>query len=123
MKSIELTNKHKNKLLEMCNKLFPEYLVNDYNYWEISANPNYITYVKWNHEAEWGEQLFKIHWFEFCMTHLFDKLFKDPNKLSKDLRYNFILTFESISDYDYHKLLVLDNHPIDYLYGHFKTME
>jgi len=119
MKNIELTEDHKSKLLEMCKKLFPEY--------EISVNhvgEGYINHVIF-YEAHdqmykpiqhyppgkpFPKRLFKIHWFEFCMTHLKDKLQDKLEKVSK-------------LDYDYQMKAYdswWESHPIDYLYEEFK---
>jgi len=68
MKSIELTEKHKEKLLEMCKTLFPEY--------------NDIIMFSKDQEVNYEEEDFidfdnkHIHWFEFVMTTLCSNLYK-----------------------------------------------
>jgi hypothetical protein len=109
MKPIELTEKHKEKLLEMCRILFPEY-----KYWNLHNGTcdlcmeNTLDYSteekpKWN---SWN----RIHWFEFCMTHLCDKI-KSLNGFN--------------DDYDCDTNLMscwFESHPIDYLYEEFKKL-
>ena len=100
MKNIELTEDHKSKLLEMCKELFPEYIetylgVNDYD----PEPDGYIYFTK-------NKNITRIHWFEFCMTHLCDKIFIHDESLNE-----FLLTFN------------VDKHPIDYLYEEFKKLK
>lgn len=91
MNSIQLTEEHKSKLLEMCEKLFPEY---DFTLdkWEqcfvtlgLKTKDLYETH---------------IYWFEFCITHL-------PYKLK-------------LSRYQITRLILDTTHPVDYLYDEFK---
>ena len=100
MKNIELTEDHKSKLLEMCKELFPEY-------------PDLQFGVKEKHN--WSKEYLVfgltgnvpiIHWFEFCMTHLCDKVFIHDESLNE-----FLLTFN------------VDKHPVDYLYEEFKKLK
>jgi len=109
MKSIELTEYHKSKLLEMCTKLFPKnkldslqfgtlkFLINYYE--KKDPNNSKITFGGW-------DKIIEIHWFEFCMTHLCDKIFIHDESLNE-----FLLTFN------------VDKHPIDYLYEEFKKLK
>lgn len=124
MKSIQLTEEQKEKLLEMCKELFPEYnnikikctlkgkkiTVSKRIYFDGSGNmmgfpkkemadvDPYITY-------DW------IHWFEFCMTHLQDKL--------KGLG-----GFENDFDCDVNLMSCwYESHPVDYLYSEFKKLK
>jgi len=67
MKSIELTEEHKSKLLEMCTKLFPEHkwsFRNDYEHVGMLDRDIY------------NNNFTRIHCFEFCMTHLQEKILK-----------------------------------------------
>ena len=97
MKNIELTENHKSKLLEMGKVLFPEYV-------EIDFNKSGLLTL-WKEKCpsiQWSE----IHWFEFCMTHLCDKVFIHDESLNE-----FLLTFN------------VDKHPVDYLYEEFKKLK
>ena len=100
MKNIELTEDHKSKLLEMCKVLFPEYPdlqfgVKEKHNW----SKEYLVFGLTGNEPI-------IHWFEFCMTHLCDKIFIHDESLNE-----FLLTFN------------VDKHPIDYLYEEFKKLK
>ena len=92
MKSIELTEEHKSKLLEMCKALFPEYSLKT----KLSITGNLLL-------GNGMDKKFtnRIHWFEFCHEHLSPKVLGDtnlifcgPNRL----------------------------HPIDFLYEQFKKL-
>ena len=91
MNSIELTEEHKSKLLEMCETLFPKY---DFTLdkWEFC----FVTFGLKTYSL-YTEH---IHWFEFCMTHL-------SEKIDCDLAHNIIY---------------MKKHPIDYLYEEFKKL-
>jgi hypothetical protein len=62
MKSIELTQEHKDKFLEMCKALFPEYSDWKYGSYKINSTDRLFFADK--------KQSYDFHWFEFCMTHL-----------------------------------------------------
>jgi len=75
-----------------------------------------------------------IHWFEFCITHLWLKVFPDtksmmfgePCKKSNSIEhYNYLIHWLAGYPKDYFgKKLNLENyHPIDYLYKHFKKLK
>jgi hypothetical protein len=94
MKSIKLTKEHKNRLLEMCKTLFPEWKAHS-----LITDEQYIS----DDSGDFSEsdETFKIHWFEFCMTHLIDKL---------ELEYASIV-------------FLTENHPVDCLYEEFKKIK
>ena len=98
MKNTKLTKEHEFKLLKMCNKLFPEY--EDIYLFSKDQEDNYTEkdFLSFNDDH--------IHWFEFCMTHLCDKVFIHDESLNE-----FLLTFN------------VDKHPVDYLYEKFKEYE
>ncbi len=98
MKPLQLTNEHKEKLLEMCKALFPEYkhfgFENDY------SDEGMMEY----HNNDWNKMKL-IHWYEFCHTQLVDKIF---NKYNNKLQ------------------CIIDTwcgNPIDYLYEQFITLK
>jgi len=103
MKNIELTEDHKSKLLEMCKKLFPEYTeiylgINDYD-------DNFDGFIYFQKTIPLISNIIEsVHWFEFCMTHLCEKIFVDDESLN-----DYLLTFN------------VDKHLIDYLYEEFKN--
>lgn len=131
MKSIELTEEHKSKILEMCKALFP----NDEFSWEYEMYgrglkeefndvlcvfhklDEPIKHIHNDKEYIQTEIDFNIHWFEFCTTHLFEKIFVKPSG------------YESIDDYISMtgSFLLMNSssvsfHPVDYLYAKFKTL-
>lgn len=97
MKAIQLTDEHRSKLLEMCEKLFPEYThINMFvNGWEYSRDMDYIAF---DNLTDYGE----IHWFEFCMTQIAPRVCKSQG---------IIITFDG------------KYNPIDYLYSEFKKLK
>lgn len=122
MKSIELTEEHKSKLLEMCKILFPEY-----KYLIFGSSKGQMLFTKTKPFNQCGEdngeldrECIQIHWFELCMTHLCNKIFYSDNQGKRNTRskieYFFFQSFiDSVegSTFGY-------KHPIDYLYKEFK---
>lgn len=130
MKSIELTEEHKVKLLEMCKILFPEYF-----YWELDHH--IITaHIKGNDDEVYEDEPYDIaiHWFEFCMTHLIVKLSKEftkqklskadytdnqyPNWFSQKVSYHLNPFRNEEFEED-----ILFIHPVDYLYEEFLKLK
>lgn len=117
MKSLELTQEHKDKLLEMCKILFPEY-----EFTESYTTHKYPEdlFLKFGRpeSTRWENE---IHWFEFCMTHLPVELHRyamhqynvEPREALKIITNN-LLRFEDFGRYDIH--------PVDYLYEQFKKL-
>lgn len=122
MDSIKLTEEHKSKLLKMCKKLFPEYLLID-----IHKNGLLVLWEELPPSRKW----FEIHWFEFCMTHLAEKVLnpKKPARNQKEIFCNFF--WETNINWYYQQngsLPVISfetgaKHPIDYLYEEFKKLK
>ncbi len=106
MKSIELTEEHKAKILEMCKVLFPKY--DHYTFWSEDFVGMYNTDEQ---GKEVMENNISIHWFEFCMTYLAYKL---ANIDSED-------TFIG-DNYRLYDKIMNNEHPIDYLYTKFKKL-
>lgn len=71
MKPIQITQKQKEKLLEMCKVLFPEFTFTLDIEPQYDGSQDYIFVIE-ESLSSIGEP---IHWFEFCMTHLIDKIF------------------------------------------------
>lgn len=112
MECIKLTEEHKKKLLEMCKVLFPQY--DEYTFW----NANFIGMY---HYDEYGEESpydnISIHWFEFVLTHLCQKMF--GNELSGEH------CLGNISEAQYEAAYIISHshiHPVDLLYEKFKRM-
>lgn len=72
MRAIELNQIQKEKLLEMCKILFSEFkeikLELEDNY---EGTQNFVQLTKIN----WGDTIY-IHWYEFVINHLADKVFQ-----------------------------------------------
>ncbi len=122
MKSIEINEKQKEMLLEMCKILFPE---PEFSFWweyemygrglkqefndvlcvsetlnpPINVGTEEKPYFRTNN-------YFNIHWFEFCMTHLARKLL---------VMYDFTI-YQTTGNFMY-------KHPIDFLYDKFKKLK
>ena len=66
-----------------------------------------------NYPIEYFE--INIHWFEFCMTHLADKM----------LQLGELPNYDNKLDYEFNSILQSswwESHPIDYLYEEFKKL-
>jgi hypothetical protein len=102
MKSIELTQEHKDKLLEMCKELFSEYT------WDFSWLYREGNIKFWNKEMLNARF---IHWFEFCMTKLSSAL-----KLTSNQIYNcFSCSVNSEGDPFIH--------PVNFLYEEYLKLK
>ena len=116
MKALKLTKEHKEKLLEMCNKLFPEYIIT----FNINAL-EYGTFMVTNN----GETI--IHWFEFCMTHLVDKIFESFEEDDEDFYDRYINNGALFYGVGVSEIIFVmlnsKKHPVDYLYEEFKKLE
>ena len=103
MNPIELTDLHKSKLLEMCKVLFTKYY--HFGFYSMQSNMLQISETK--------DSLVLIHWFEFCMTKLVDKLYNSINYTDSD-EFNINLHVEMMLDMVNFKI-----NPIDTLYKEF----
>lgn len=149
MNPLQITQKQQKMLLEMVKELFPEYesikignFADEFDRDYESANT--VSFLKNSNEKInfWSrDNLFQIHWFEFCMTYLVCKLdsiysekyiksaenkaYKE-NNYPKELPENWI---EIVNNRPFKKLYSLLNggsykkHPIDYLYEQFKKLK
>lgn len=124
MKYINLTEEHRSKLLEMCKVLFPEYKEIYWNSGKGSTGSNeHIGFgVQHPTVTHWIDYTY-IHWFEFCVTRLQIKLYRELAKISKigvdTWNHNLIGTI-------YFHVEVGDGttrHPVDYLYEKFKLLK
>ena len=113
MTSIQLTEEHKVKLLEMCKKLFPEYTKIEFH--EIYNNETGNLYFEITNTGN------IIHWFEFCLLHLSEKIYKTFFKLGeKDNWYGCHLSWAINSIYTQNTNKV---HLVDYLYEEFLKLK
>ena len=109
MNPIKVSDLQESKLLEMCKELYPEYIRIDFRMCcgEDTSDFVYNENLGFLDSNGWTE----IHWFEFCMTYLADKIFKDHDNFS-NIKDSFITIFS-----------IKDEHPIDYLYEQFKQLK
>ncbi len=127
MVAIELTEKHKKKLLKMVKALFPEnYGDSEDTYIDSSGVINL-----WELDSEGlseGLTSLEIHWFEFCLTHLAEKVINPKDENDSTIRKNFEEFFIHMKSYSW---FIQDpglresfaKHPIDYLYQQFKKLK
>ena len=125
---IKLTKRHKDKLLEMCNKLFPD---TKWHFWE-SEEGDYPQMIGYSQHPIIGEHklmhpALEIHWFELCMTHLAEKILNPEDKFNDNIKNKFTDFFINTSSYSW---FIQDPgiresfsaHPVDYLYEEFKKL-
>lgn len=124
MKQIELTEEHKSKLLEMCKTLFPNIIWQHYDIANESEDNLYpeIWIIQNNSEI----YPTYIHWFEFCMTHLAEKIIATyevnvhnqrvyKRTLNDDLSKFYLEALDFSRGYN-------KTHPVNYLYSEFKKL-
>lgn len=121
MKAIEISEGQKGRLLEMVKKLFPEYTFQFYK--PISKANMLVGFLNSNDSDVYDNCDIFVHWFEFCCTHLADKIYYPDGVARREIRsrveYFFFQTFidsteGATSGYD---------HPIDFLYREFKKIK
>lgn len=112
MKKIDLTEDQIQKLLDMCQDLFPEYN-------EVKLD----VYLKLDVVfSDSGSDVFYINWFELCMLHLPKKIadnFETVDTTDKHRQIFDILSKRVSGIYPFYNNDDL-NHPVDYLYSVYK---
>lgn len=116
MQKLTLTKEQRERLLEMCEKLFPEYDVR-------------LTYPIYNKEdlfIQFGKKEsdkydFEIYWFEFIMGELTNKLYKlfFTAMGEQNILWDLLVKEGFYVQVLHHKTL----HPVDYLYENFKKLK
>lgn len=117
MKVLALSNKHKLLLLEMINTLVKDNAKGSTHientgliYLYVSGDGVHYKYVLSD----------IIHWFEFCTTHLFDKIFRTTqSKYIEQARTEMFAGIEAIVHGGENEDQI---HPVDFLYKHFKSL-
>lgn len=97
MNPINLTDLQKKNLLEMISQLFPKYENVDIN------SHHFLTF----------SNSLPIHWFEFCVLYLADKI-------------GHLLPFDGTKPTYIGSLMgsiYFNNHPVDYLFSEFKKIK
>lgn len=137
MKPLDLTEEQKDKILEMCKVLFPK----DEFSWEyemygreLKQDFNDVLCVQHTLEKPkkgWDNELtkykfFNIHWFEFCMTHLAEKIIATYVVTKNNLKIYKRTLNDDLSKFYLESLLFsrgsVKTHPVDYLYEEFKKL-
>ena len=138
MKNIELTEEHKSKLLEMCKILFPEYINIEFD----EDRLYFLTQKCFDINKKFGTQFSNedcdfeieevyleeydvyIHWFEFCMTHLCDKI---SMNLTNQMCTGMPQYYDESEKLDWNSQslvsMLKECHPVDYLYEEFKKLK
>lgn len=128
MNSIQLTQEQKDKLLEMSNELFKD--IENFKYVSmcdqqqrhgIHCSEESKQFVSISIQDGFIFPICCIHWFEFCMIHLLDKLSED------DYIYQEVKNHEPEVNYLdgtiatglQLRLINKKMHPVDYLYRKF----
>lgn len=127
MKPIELTEDQKNRLLEMCKALFPEY--HKWCFYHPISKANMIVAFKKDNDSDLYDNCdIFIHWFEFCMTHLAEKIFNPKDRNTAIIKNNFEAFYMEMNAYSW---FIQDpgvresfaDHPVDYIYKEFKKLK
>ncbi len=115
MKPLQLTEEQRDKLIEMANKLFPEYISKRHQSWRFSDDE--LIYVK-------DDDIIGIHWYEFVMNWLVDAIYyprpeRRGNRNTADLiqKFHFHVFCTIVGGTNYDPI-----HPVDYLYTKFKEL-
>lgn len=120
MKSLELTTEHKTILLEMCFKLFPDNFIDEDCH--ITSGNNILFF---NKKDENTYTVKEIHWFEFVMTHLVEKLFNPfPDRPSRGISDKFKEFYWNVNLYWWELSqgqIPVNPHPIDVLFKEYQN--
>jgi hypothetical protein len=110
MNKINLTDEQKNKLLQMCNDLFPEYDIAEY-----FDNTECCFFLKDGDET-------CIHWFELCVIEIPERIAEGLNTVYPKDNHAFIIDMLMKKMLNFSALK--KEHPVDYLYKMYeKTLE
>ena len=107
MKAIELKDIHKEMLLEMCKTLFSEY---NFEIIDFSGGDHRTSLYGLRIEETVDNPVIDISWFEFCMTHLLNKILEvskvSPLKVQEKITLYGIVCFNNFESC----------HPVEHLY-------
>jgi len=130
MKPIIVTEEHKSKLLEMCKVLFPEYGRIEIQEYAIDVDkslPSPVFVDLYKQHITIPFDIYSIHWLEFCMTHLVEKLFNSFEEDDEDFYDRYINEGASFYGVGVNEIIFVmlssKKHIIDYLYEEFKKLK
>jgi len=104
MENLELTEDHRSKLIEMCEKLFPQYKEFELELEEqYDGSKGFLSFRNKNSNSFLDTQ--DVYWYEFCIRYLIPKIFQGIQEII-DCRTMFC---------------ELPN-PIDYLHANFERL-
>lgn len=107
MNSLELSEGQKNKLLQMCDDLFPEY-----KHIEFDVADEYL----------FDDSELSIHWFEACIVHLPKRIAESFSTVYPKEKHAFIVDMMMKKMLDYSSADKM--HPVDYLFEMYeKTLD
>lgn len=107
MTSLILTQEQQDNLLKMCKVLFP-------NYVDIIISGLYVRLVtQWEDLRGQHTKQEYIPWFEFAIIHLAKEIYNKGNY------YRNYVSFSQFVGW----ICTIAEHPIDYLYEHFKKLK
>lgn len=119
MKPLELTPKHKKRLLKMCNKLYKREDLTFYTHTPDGLNKKHIFIIGFIGNNDFIPDCdVCMHWYEFCFNKLLPTLALKACKtdIVMDIEYTQNVTSFTTS-------ILLDNlHPINFLYKEFKKL-
>lgn len=142
LKPLTLTEEQRIKLLEMAKTLFPEYTEietsSSFPYYNCNSqegirlnmpklqlawfkNPTQDA-ISLIYEDKEDERSQTIHWFEFCMTHLLNKIWDLFEKYPENHIYNGLAKNKENSLKSDLLRHTIKQHPVDYLYEQFKLI-
>lgn len=120
MNSIQLTEEHKSKVLEMCKALFPEYKVKFILDSLLNYDDRIFNYLSIEEITEGEVDFTVIHWFEFCITWLLHIIIYRKDKWPSQCKFEHQNILMEIMKVFYNGDGI---HPIDYLYNEFKKLK
>jgi hypothetical protein len=130
MKPIIVTEEHKSKLLEMCKVLFPEYGRIEIQEYAIDVDkslPSPVFVDLYKQHITIPFDIYSIHWFEFCITHLVEKLFNSFEEDDEDFYDRYINEGASFYGVGVNEVIFVmlssKKHIIDYIYEEFKKLK
>jgi len=112
MDKLELSSKHRIKLIAMVEKLFPEIYSKDTNILDIRDGDDDNPCIMYNTGKSWE---IVIPWFEFCCKHIAWKIYNKINTWQ-----NNRTTFTAFCS---ECIITNMRHPVDYLYEQFLKLK
>jgi hypothetical protein len=116
---MNITADQKDKLIQMCNGLYPDHIFN----WTLYPNM-----IRIEDNLFEDVKTVNIHWFELTCTYILDKLYIDEIPTHNEFRKSSNILFEVFMYYNNNTYLLRkstffgEDHPIDMMYDKFKNL-